>query len=415
MAKFHKQTIKDVPVDSQTILVRADYNVPLNDKGEISDDLRIRASLDTIKYLLERNCRVVIMSHLGRPDGTVNPKYSLKPVAVRLKELLGADVNFVDEVHGDKVSRAVQSQPAGSVLLLENLRFHTEEEANDSFFAAQIAKSVGARYFVQDGFGVVHRAHASTSAITMHLPSVSGLLLEREYQTITQTITDPPRPLVAVLGGAKVSDKISVIERFVEVADKIVIGGAMANTFLAYRGHSVGKSKFESGQEKTLDRIYQAARRKLGREDVDDFLLLPIDVAVAKEISPKADRKVRLISEVADDDIILDIGDQTIERDSTEASRARSVIWNGTLGYAEIPAFAHGSARMALALASNEGVVSIIGGGDTADFVLKWDGGGGKSFTHVSTGGGASLELMSGERLPGIEVLLDARSSYGLN
>lgn len=415
MTRFYKQTIRDVPIDGQTVLVRADYNVPINSEGEINDDLRIRSSLPTLKYLISRNCKVVIISHLGRPEGAVNAKYSLELVATRLSELMKTEVRFVNENYGDRVSQVVKRMPKGSLLILENLRFHAEEEANDDRFAARIAKSTGARYFVQDGFGVVHRAHASTSAITMHIPSVAGLLLEREYQTITQAIKNPSRPLISVLGGAKVSDKISVIERFVEVADKIVIGGAMANTFLAYQGHPVGKSKVEPDQHEVLDRIYEAARRKLGREDVDDFLLLPIDVAVASEISKDAARVVKPVSEVADDDIVLDIGDATIEKYTQKVSGAKSVIWNGTLGYAELPEFAHGSARMAMALAMTKGLTSIIGGGDTADFVLKWDGNGGKSFTHVSTGGGASLELMSGEKLPGVEALLDAKVSHRLN
>ena len=411
MTRFYKQTIKDVPLDGQTVLLRADYNVPLNDKGQISDDLRIRASLPTLEYLLKKRCKVVIISHLGRPEGH-DSKFSLEPVAGRLRELLGNEVNFIDQTFGDSVAQAVKRMPSSSVLLLENLRFYSDEEANDSEFAGRIAKSTGARYFVQDGFGVVHRAHASTSAITMHIPSVSGLLLEREYQTITQAIKDPSRPLVAILGGAKVSDKIAVIERFVEVADKILIGGAMANTFLAYRGIATGSSKVESDQKETLDRIYEAARRKLGRSDVDDFIMLPYDVAVAPAISKDASRQVKSISDISPEDIVLDIGDSTIERYVREVAQAKTAIWNGTLGYAELPEFAHGSARIAMALATNDGIMSIIGGGDTADFALKWDGNGGKSFSHVSTGGGAGLELMSGEKLPGIEALLDARTGH---
>jgi 3-phosphoglycerate kinase len=259
MTKFFKQTIKDVPLDNQTVLVRADYNVPLNDSGKISDDLRIKASLPTLKYLLNRGCRVVIMSHLGRPEGR-DSKLSLELVATRLAELLDQKVEFCSQVYGDQVSQAVKQLPKSSVLMLENIRFYPEEEANDSDFAAKIAASTKARYFVQDGFGVVHRAHASTSAITWHIPGVAGLLLEREYQTITAAVSKPERPLVAVLGGAKVGDKIAVIERFVEVADKILIGGAMANTFLNYRGFKTGSSKLETNQTETLDKISRAAK-----------------------------------------------------------------------------------------------------------------------------------------------------------
>jgi phosphoglycerate kinase len=406
---FFKQTIRDVPLDNQTVLVRADYNVPLSSDGSIDDDLRIRASVPTIQYLLDHGCKVVIMSHLGRPDGR-DPALSLEPIAVRLAELLGRDVAFVHDVIGDGVYQSIKRAPKISVTLLENLRYYPEEEADSPAFAQKIATSTAARYFVQDGFGVVHRAHASTHAITQYIPSVAGLLLEREYVTITAAMQAPKRPLVAVMGGAKVSDKIAVIERFVEVADKIIVGGAMANTFLAYKGVGVGSSKIETDQSEVLDRIYAAARAKVG-QGIDEFIILPLDVAVAPSISPDARRHVVPLGEIQGDDTALDIGDQSIERVIQEVATAGTVIWNGTMGYAELPEFAHGSARLALALASQPDTVSIIGGGDTADFVLKWDGHGGAGFTHVSTGGGASLELMAGDKLPGIESLLDARAT----
>lgn len=404
---FFKLTIRDVPLDNQVVLVRADYNVPLDKDGKISDDLRIKASLPTLKYLHDHGCKIVIMSHLGRPEGR-DPKFSLEQVAVRLSELMDHPVEFVDDCIGDKVTQAIKKSGAHSITLLENLRYYKEEEADDEAFAKNIAKSTGARYFVQDGFGVVHRAHASTHAITLCIPSVAGLLLEREYTTITKAILDPERPLVSVMGGAKVSDKIAVIEKFVAVADKIIIGGAMANTFLAYKGVNVGASKIETDQHETLDRIYHAAYEKVG-DDVDNFIILPWDLAVAKEISPEAQRKSVGLDNIAADDIALDIGDRSIEHMVEVVKDAKTVVWNGTLGYAELPEFAHGSARLALALATQSQTASIIGGGDTADFVLKWDDNDGKSFTHVSTGGGASLELMAGDKLPGIESLLDAR------
>lgn len=403
---FFKRTVKDVPVDHKTVLVRADYNVPLNKEGAISDDLRIRASLPTIQYLLAHHAKVVIISHLGRPEGR-DKSQSLEVVADRLSELLDRKVIFVEDCKGDKVVQGVKKAPAGAVVLLENLRYYPEEEANSETFAKAIAKSTGARYFVQDGFGVVHRAHASTDAITHYIPSVSGLLLEREYTTITNAMEKPKRPFVAVMGGAKVSDKITVIEKFVDIADTIVIGGAMANTFLTYKGHNMGGSKVEPGQEKVLDGIYKAAHKKLDTS-IEDFIILPSDVAVAKDISGAAKRRNVKLGNVAAEDMALDIGDASIERMAEEIQKAKTVIWNGTMGYAELPEFAHGSARLALTLAANPKITSIIGGGDTADFVLKWDGEGGKSFTHVSTGGGASLELMSGKKLPGIECLLDA-------
>jgi phosphoglycerate kinase len=403
---FFKLTIRDVPLDNRTVLVRADYNVPLAKDGSISDDLRIRASLPTLKYLVDRGCKVVIISHLGRPEGK-DLSLSLEPIAERLATLLGRDVRFVDDCIGDRVYQSVKRAPAGSIIVLENLRFYKQEEADNHEFAKKLARNTEARYFVQDGFGVVHRAHASTHAITLYIPSVAGLLLEREYTTITSAMEAPKRPLVAVMGGAKVSDKIAVIERFVTVADNIIIGGAMANTFLAYKGFNVGASKVEMDQHEVLDRIYEAARAKVG-ENVDDFIILPTDLAVAQEISPHAHRKVVNRSDVAEHDIALDIGDESIETMVKVIDTAKTVIWNGTLGYAEIPVFAHGSARLALELATHADITSIIGGGDTADFVLGWDGNGGASFTHVSTGGGASLELMAGDKLPGVESLLDA-------
>lgn len=404
---FFKLTVRDVPLEHKTVLVRADYNVPLTKDGHISDDLRIRASLPTLRYLLDQGCKVVIMSHLGRPEGR-DASLSLEPVAQRLGELLGQPVQFVDDCIGDGVYQAVKKAPMKSVLLLENLRFYKEEEADDEAFAKKLAHDSQAQYFVQDGFGVVHRAHASTHAITLFVPSVSGLLLEKEYITITNAMENPKRPLMAAIGGAKVSDKIAVIERFVEKADQLIIGGAMANTFLKYKGLSVGTSMAEDDQADTLNHIYDAARQKVGDEKVDEFVLLPTDVAVAHAIDGGERRRIVSIDQIAADDMALDIGDESIETMVRTVAPAGTVIWNGTLGYAELPEFAHGSARLALALASQPQTDSIIGGGDTADFVLKWDGEGGKSFTHVSTGGGASLELMAGEKLPGVESLLNA-------
>lgn len=401
---FFKQTINTVPLAHETVLLRADYNVPLKDDGTIADDFRIRASLPTVKQLLNEGCKVVIISHLGRPKG-VDEKLSLEPVALRLAQLLGEPVRFVDQTIGDKVRMAVKRAPKRSVTVLENLRFDPREEENDEGFAHSLAVDSGARYFVQDGFGVVHRAHASTSAITLQLPSVAGLLLAREYTTITEAMRAPKRPLVAVLGGAKVSDKIGVIQAFINVADTIVISGAMANTFLAYKGYAMGASLVEKDAAPTLQAIYETAQQKVGQDKVDAFLVLPTDVAVAKDVSEP--RRVVSVNAIQGVEKALDIGDATIQATVDSVKNAQTVIWNGTLGMAEYPAFAVGSTRLAEALARSS-VTSIIGGGDTADFVLNWDPKKGGSFTHVSTGGGASLELMAGEKLPGIESLLDA-------
>jgi phosphoglycerate kinase len=406
---FFKQTINTVPLQGQTVLVRVDYNVPFNKDGTIADDFRIRASLPTIKKLLSDNCKIVLISHCGRPEGR-DKKFTLEPIAQRLAELLGEQIRFCDQTIGDKVKMAIRRAPKKSVTMLENLRFYAEEEANDVSFARQLAQDTGARYFVQDGFGVVHRAHASTSAITHFLPSVAGLLIEREYTTITNTMKVPQRPLVAVLGGAKVSDKIGVIQALVGVADTIIIGGAMANTFLVYKGKAMGDSLVETGQEDTLDKIYAAASEKVGAEHVDDFLVLPTDSAVG-QLPPTDDiRRIASVDSIGENEKALDIGDQTIEKMVDLIVNAKTVIWNGPLGMTEYPAFTHGSARLALTLATHPDITSIIGGGDTADFVLGWDARGGESFTHISTGGGASMELMAGEKLPGIESLLDAHS-----
>lgn len=405
---FPKKTIANTPLDGATVLVRADYNVPLGPDGSIKDDYRLRASLPTLRALLSRGCTVVLVSHLGRPDGKPVKKYSLEPVAERLSELLDRQVTFVPACVGDAVSVATKKARKGSVILLENLRFHAEEEANDRQFAARLAADSHASYFVQDGFGVAHRAHASTDAITHVLPSVAGLLLEKEYVTLTKAIQAPKRPMVAVLGGAKISDKIELVERFVTLADKVVIGGAMANNFLKYRGFPVGKSLVETGVDDVIRAVYKAVEKKVGKEDVDNFLVIPEDVAVAKSLDSSERRVIVDRRDAGSDELILDIGPVTTAMIDRELTDAKTVVWNGTLGYAELPQFAYGSARLALALATHPDITSIIGGGDTADFVLHWDAKNGDSFTHVSTGGGASLELMSGRAMPGVDALMDA-------
>lgn len=403
--RFCKQTIRDVAVDGRTILVRTDYNVPLRD-GQIADDLRIRASLPTLRYLLERGCRVVLMSHLGRPSGR-EAALSLQPIAERLEQLLGQPVRWVDDCVGDQVRRAAKALAPGQVLLLENLRFYPEEEADDAVFARAIVQAVHPDYVVQDGFGVVHRAHASTRAISLLVPSIAGLLLEKEVTAITSALERPARPLVAVIGGAKVSDKLALISRLIDRADTILIGGAMANTFLAYRGYDMADSLVEPDQQTALEEIYQTAARKVGADTVDDFLLLPVDVAVGRSEAATVRREVA-VDKLRPGDKALDIGSRTIERFVAAVQQAGTVVWNGPLGYTTTESFAIGSACVALAIAQQQTATSIIGGGDTAEFILRWDGHDGASFSHVSTGGGASLELMAGQPLPGVENLLDA-------
>lgn len=405
---FLKRTVRDVPLRGKVVLVRADYNVPLTDKGEIADDFRIVSSIPTLQYLVGQGCKVVVCSHLGRPDGKTDERFTLEPIAERLSKLLRRPVQFVPECIGDRVKQHAKRLHAGQVLLLENVRFHAGEEANDPHFAKALAEDSMAEYFVQDGFGVVHRAHASTDTVTQYLPSVAGLLLEKEYVTIRTAMDSPKVPLVAVLGGAKISDKIAVIEKFVAIADTIIIGGAMANTFLKHKGYPIGKSVHEDGLDGIVKKIYDTAEKKVGAEAVDDFIVLPTDVAVATKADKTTRRVMVAAADVADNEMILDIGPDSIATAVQIVNEAHTVIWNGTLGYAELPQFSHGSARIALALAAHPNITSVIGGGDTADFVLNWDAASGGSFSHVSTGGGASLDLMAGAAMPGVEALLDA-------
>ena len=306
---------------------------------------------------------------------------------------------------GESVRQTVRRAPLGSVIMLENLRFYDEEEADDLVFAKSIQRAVRADYFVQDGFGVVHRAHATTSAITHFIPSVAGFLLEKEVIALSEAIDSEKHPLVAVLGGAKVSDKISVIEKLVKSADKILIGGAMANTFLNYRGINLGSTKIEPNEEKTLDKIYKLAIDRVGIDNIDEFIILPIDVAVATNPGAFRRRSVPLQS-INMDEMVFDIGDATAYKFCKEIDGAKTIIWNGTMGLAENPTFSYGSSVLAKFITNIPDAVSIIGGGDTADFILKWCKYNNGKFHHISTGGGASLDLIAGRKLPGIEALL---------
>ena len=404
---FTKKTLRDVPLRGKTILVRADYNVPLTRDGEVADDFRIRSSVPTIQALLKEGCRIVIISHLGRPDGKRDTKYSLEPAAQRLAQLLKHDVRFIDQCVGHKVYMAVKRAPNASVTVLENLRFHPEEEANDEDFARQLAKQTHADYFVQDGFGVVHRAHASTDAITRFLPSVAGLLFDRGGVKIRDGMQSREHPLVAVFGGAKASDKIPVIKALIPIADTIVLAGAMANTFLAHQHVRLGKSKVETGQDEIIDEIYRLAEEKVGKSQVKDFLILPTDLGVGTSIEPAATRRDVSIHAVTSEMLALDIGPESATKMLEKVHAAKTVIWNGTLGMCEVPAFRAASIQLATALIAKDAPKSLIGGGDTSDFVINWDERHGDSFPYISTGGGASLELMSGAKLPGVETLLD--------
>lgn len=433
MGIFNKHTVKDIDLAGERVLLRTDYNVPV-DNGRITDDFRMKQSLPTIDYILgQKPERLVIISHLGRPTNAFDKSCSLKPVANHLAKLSGRKVIFVPDCIGDEVRQAVDDAEKGSILMLENLRFHPEEEKNEHDFAKKIVDAVGAEIFVQDGFGVVHRAHASTSAITNLLPSVAGLLLEKEVETITQVMKNPERPLVAVVGGAKIEDKIEVLKCLIELADCVAIGGAMANNFLKAEGIYIGKSICEKGDLGTAKTALSKARSK-ERKQAFSFLL-PVDGVVSTSIDGRAStRVVDLTSfcladieaypktpkpktyEVGKDEAIYDIGPVSAGRITGAISMARTVIWNGTLGVTETkgiagahPPFSHGTRMVAGAIIGSSNTqpkpFSLVGGGDTVGYIE--DEGLTEDFNHVSTGGGASLELMAGKKLPGVEALMD--------
>lgn len=400
---FGKKTVRDIEIHNKRILLRADFNVPLNKSDNtISSDFRIVQTLPSINYLLDRQCEVVIISHLGRPDGKKNNQFTLQPVAERLSELLESPVDFVEDCANDVTVQALKKVKPGAVTLLENVRFYPGEEENDPDFAQKLIKIVKPDYIVHDEFGVIHRAHASTEGISHLVPAVAGLLLEKEVTTLLSAVENPARPLVAVLGGAKISDKLPLVERFLDTADTILVGGAMANNFIKDAGHNIGKSLIDPEGESEVRRVVDKAK--------PDQLVLPIDVAVASEITDDAKRRDCGLDEVGEDEIILDLGYETMRDYLEHVKKASTVIWNGNLGMTELPKFAVASEMMAEALSKQHNSTEvIIGGGDTADFVLGWlEKNPGGKFSHISTGGGASLELLSGKKLPGVKALMDA-------
>jgi len=426
---FTKKTVHDIDLKGKTVLMRADYNVPVED-GEITDDYRIKESLPTIHYLLDQDVRLIVCSHLGRPDGRVNPEESLLPVAKRLDELLGGGkVTFVRDCIGPEVDKEAKALEPGHVLLLENLRFHPEEEANDAHFAKQLASL--AEVFVQDGFAVVHRAHASTEAVTKYLPSVAGLLLEREVDTITEAMENPKRPLMAVVGGAKISDKIDVLHKFIDIADVVAIGGAMANTFLAAKGIDIAESLYEKDDVVIAKDIIAKAADKARKQHF--IFALPYDGVVAHKIDKLAPTRIvdwsahviasiedypkrppHAASQIKADERILDIGPFSGSFYAGAMQLANTVVWNGSMGVTEqdgtqgpVGPYAHGTQLMVEAMLGQFGhrPFSLVGGGDTVGYVEAR--GLVKAFDHVSTGGGASLELMAGRKLPGVEALQD--------
>src|SRR5437773_7950106 len=382
-----EKTLHHIDVVGKRVLVRVDFNVPL-EKGKVSDDTRIRAALPTIQYLLEEAAQPILCSHLGRPKGKPTAKYSLKPVAERLGQLLDRPVQMAPDCVGPVVEDMARKIPRGGVLLLENLRFHAEEEANDPEFARTLASL--ADLYVNDAFGSAHRAHASTARVTAYLPAVAGFLMEKELSFLGRALASPARPFVAVLGGARVSDKIEVIHNLLGKVDSLLIGGGMANTFLKAQGKAVGESLVENDK---LDE----ARALL--HDGGSRLILPVDVVVADRLDPKAERRAVGVNAVPAGWRILDIGPQTVEVFTQHLRTTRTVVWNGPMGVFELGPFSLGTFAIARALAKLSGATTIIGGGDSAAAVEQ--AGVAQRMTHISTGGGASLEFLEGKELPG--------------
>ena len=393
---MHKKTVSDIDVNGKKVLVRVDFNVPLDEHQNITDDTRINAALPTINYLLNHNAAVILMSHLGRPKGEVKSSFSLEPVAKRLEKITGKKVYFVHDCIGDEVKQAAKNLKPGEILLLENTRFHPEEKRNNPEFAKELASL--ADVFVNDAFGTAHRAHASNVGVTEYLPSVVGFLIEKEIEYLNKALHNPEKPYTAILGGVKVSDKIDLIEQLLEKADSILIGGAMMFTFLKALGHSVGKSLVEEDKIPTALAIMERAKEKCV------ILYLPEDTVVAKEMEEDTEFYSVPVNAIPDDMIGLDIGILTVRKYSEIIKPSKTVIWNGPMGMFEISSFSHGTKGIARAVAECSGI-TIIGGGDSAAAIEKF--GFADKVSHISTGGGASLEYLSGKELPGIAVIPD--------
>jgi len=389
---FSKKTIRDIEVKGKRVLVRVDFNVPLKDNA-VGDDTRIRSALPTIQYLLDHGAAVILCSHLGRPKGGPDPKYTLKPVAAHLAGLLGKPVAFAEDCIGAPAETAVSALKPGEVLVLENTRFHPEEEANDLEMARQLASL--ADLFVNDAFGTAHRAHASTEGVTHYLPGVAGFLLEREIQYLGQAVAEPTHPFVAILGGAKIKDKIGVIRNLLGKADTLLIGGGMANTFLKAQGYEMADSLVEDDALDTARELLELGGSRL---------MLPVDLVIADAFDANAERKVVPLGNVPAGWRVLDIGPETVKAYGNVLSGAGTVVWNGPMGVFEYARFAEGTFGIAKAIAES-GAVSIIGGGESVQAVQQ--SGLADKITHISTGGGASLEMLEGLVLPGVAALQD--------
>ncbi|HEY32323.1 MAG TPA: phosphoglycerate kinase [Dehalococcoidia bacterium] len=400
---MNKLTVRDVDVSGQRVLVRVDFNVPLDERtGVITDDGRIQAALPTIRYLIEKGARVILASHLGRPDGKVDEKLRMTAVAQRLSQILGRPVKAARDCIGAEVEESVASLKNGDVVMLENLRFHTAEEENDPIFAQGLAKL--ADIFVDDAFGTAHRSHASIVGVAKHLPAVAGLLLEKELTMLGDILDKPSHPFAALLGGAKISDKVAMVENIMGKVDCILVGGGMAATFLKARNLEVGLSLIEGEMLETATDLMEKATGSGIR------LLLPDDVLVANEISAEATFKVVPVDKIPTDMRVADIGSQTVKSFSEELRGCKTIFWNGPMGVYEIPIFAEGTIDLAKLLAGSQ-ATTVIGGGSTAEVVA--DMGLTDKMTFVSTGGGASLRFLGGKSLPGVDALLDKESPAG--
>ena len=393
---MNKKTVKDIEVAGKKVLVRCDFNVPQDENGNITDNRRIVSSLDTIKYLIDNNAKVILCSHLGRPKGEVKKEFSLSPVAEELSKLLNKEVKLASDVIGESAKSLTQNMKEGEVVLLENLRFHREETDNDPEFAKSLASL--AEVYVNDAFGTAHRAHASTAGVAEYLPAVAGFLIEKEINFMGEALNNPERPFMAILGGRKVSDKIGVIESLIEKVDTLMIGGAMAYTFFKSMGYNVGDSICELDKLDLAQELMEKARNKGVR------FMIPVDTRVGKEFSKDTESKVVNFKKIPDGWEGFDIGDETIKIYVEELQKAKTVVWNGPVGLFEFDKFAIGTNAIAKALADLD-ATTIIGGGDSAAAVEKV--GLADKITHISTGGGASLEFLEGKKLPGIECLQD--------
>ena len=394
---MNKKTIKDIDLKGKKVFVRCDFNVPLDENGNITDNRRIVGALDTIKYLLDQNCKIILCSHLGRPKGEVKPEFSLAPVAKELSKLLGKEVKLAKDVIGENAKELKKKKKNGDIVLLENVRFDPREEKNDPEFSKELASM--AEVFVNDAFGTAHRAHSSTAGIAEYLPAVSGFLIEKELKFLGSALENPERPFVAILGGKKVSDKIGVINSLLEKVDTLMIGGAMAYTFFKAQGYNVGNSICE------LDKLDLAKELMEKAEKKGVKLMLPIDTKLGKEFDPNTETKTVSWTEIPDGWEGFDIGEKTIELYKNELKNAKTVIWNGPVGLFEFDTFAIGTNEIAKTLSEMTDCTTIIGGGDSAAAVEK--AGLAEKFTHISTGGGASLEFLEGKKLPGIECLMN--------